>query len=225
MNSSIAMTLPCETNSTNSVIRRPKAGQRDRADDDAGRRRRDADADHVAGAVDRSHAPRRRSRARSAPGVRVPRKKSISGRCVTISAISTTIAQNADSDGDSSSTIRHQISMPIGMQEMQARPSPRARCRARADARCRCPSAGRDSSPPCTLRRHRARPTTHVVAYGAAAPSIAVDAAQQVVDQAARRGSCREMPSAVRRRCTRHGLRLARRIGCMPSFSASRCTM
>ena len=49
-----------------------------------------------------------------APGVRVPRTRSNSGRWVTISRQSTTIAQNADSDGESSSIIRHQISMPIG---------------------------------------------------------------------------------------------------------------
>ena len=48
-------------------------------------------------------------------GVRVLRKKSISGRCVTIRKASITIAQKADSDGDISSTIRHQISVPIGI--------------------------------------------------------------------------------------------------------------
>jgi len=44
----------------------------------------------------------------------VPRTKSNSGFWVTMSTQSTTIAQNADSDGESSSIIRHQISTPIG---------------------------------------------------------------------------------------------------------------
>ncbi len=62
MKSSIRITLPCETNSTNSVIRSAQAGQRDRADDDAGGAGGDADTDHVARAVVRSPARARASR-------------------------------------------------------------------------------------------------------------------------------------------------------------------
>ena len=51
---------------------------------------------------------------RKVPAVGWPRKNSISQRCVSISTISTAMAQKADSAGDISSTIRHQISVAMG---------------------------------------------------------------------------------------------------------------
>ena len=113
MKSSISITLPCETNSTNSVIRSARPVS--------------VIAPTMMPAVPVAtpmpimlRAPSlkpwtsSRQPVAQAPGVRVPRKKSKSGRCVDISTISITIDQNADSDGDISSTIRHQISTPTG---------------------------------------------------------------------------------------------------------------
>ena len=54
------------------------------------------------------------SAAAHVPRAGMPRNAAISGRWVSMSPTSATIAQNAESDGDISSTIRHQISMPIG---------------------------------------------------------------------------------------------------------------
>ena len=48
-------------------------------------------------------------------GMPRPRKKASSGRCVSISTIMVTVAQKADSAGESSSTARHQISTPMGI--------------------------------------------------------------------------------------------------------------
>ena len=113
MNSSITITLPCETNSTNSVMRRPRPVSVIAP----------TTTPAVAVATPMPIMLREPSTKPcttswkpcvQAPGVRVPRTKSNSGRCVTISRQSTTIAQNADSDGESSSIIRHQISTPIG---------------------------------------------------------------------------------------------------------------
>ncbi len=76
-----------------------QAGERDAADDDAGGGGGHADADHVARAVVQAadHLVRSRRSQVSPSGCR--RSSSISGRCVSISTISTAMAQKADSDG------------------------------------------------------------------------------------------------------------------------------
>ena len=113
-NSSITITLPCETNSTNSVMRSPRPVS--------------VMAPTMMPAVavampmpimlrEPSLKPSTtlRTPPAQAPGVDTPRNASISGRCVTISTISVVMAQKADSEGDISSTIRHQISTPMGI--------------------------------------------------------------------------------------------------------------
>ena len=114
MNSSISITLPWLTNSTNSVMRNPRPVS--------------VMAPTMMPAVAVAMPMPIMLRAPSlkpcttesqpcgqAPGVFTPRKKSIKGRCVSISTISAVTAQKAESAGDISSTIRHQISTPMGM--------------------------------------------------------------------------------------------------------------
>ena len=49
------------------------------------------------------------------PAVLARRNSAMSGRWVSMSTTSVVTAQNAESEGDISSTIRHQISMAIGI--------------------------------------------------------------------------------------------------------------
>ena len=150
-----------------------EAGQRDRADDDAGRRRGDADADHAARAVVEALHTSSRPLVH-ARRVRVPRKNSMSGRCVTMSTSSMT----------SPRTRRATATSP--------RPSgTRSACRTAAGnavppctvghvssgrgCRRRCPAAGPGTSPPPRPRpvERRARSPEHPgrgVAEQAASP-------------------------------------------------------
>mgnify|MGYP001611429760 CR=1 FL=1 len=117
VNSSIATTLPCETNSTKSVMRKPKPVRVMPPTM--------IPAVPVAMAMPiMLRAPSFRPSITSRAPVRassvsppLARKNAVSGRCVNISAISATVAQNADRAGESSSIIRHQISTPIGIRK------------------------------------------------------------------------------------------------------------
>ncbi|MCY1534006.1 hypothetical protein D9M68_693620 [compost metagenome] len=114
MNNSITITLPCATNSTNSVMRRPRpVGVMAPTITPA-----------VAVATPIPIMLREPSLkppttdcqpCSQVPAPLVRRNSAISGRWVSMSTIKVVTAQKADSAGDISSTIRHQISMAIGI--------------------------------------------------------------------------------------------------------------
>ncbi len=117
VNSSITTRLPPETNSTNSVIIRPMPVS--------------VIAPTMMPAVAVATAmpimlrapaarPSRRStrpRRHASPSAPRRRTAATSAGRVAIIASSTAVAQNAESAGDRSSTIRHQISTPIGIRK------------------------------------------------------------------------------------------------------------
>ncbi len=169
MNSSITITLPWLTNSTNSVMRRPRPVSV----------MPPTMMPAVAVATpmpimlrEPSVRPPMTSRA---PCIQLSptgwwRSIAISGRCVSISTTSTAMAQNADSAGDISSTIRHQISVPIGIKK--CRPARTVGQVSSGFGLSMSMSSGRSGllAACCTLTAYSAS-TTAPTAHGAAAPS------------------------------------------------------
>ena len=134
-----------------------------------------------------------------------------------------TIAQNADSDGDISSTIRHQISMPIG--STKCRPALTAGQVSSGFGWSMSMSGGRSGlfDAAHTENRYSAStiaPTTH----GVASPSTRF-AASSTQYSTPITMIVPEMPRPVRINAAVQERGSRRISGCMPSFSASRCTM